>query len=96
MDVLLLLTAMAVGALTVLAAAILALTVPTRRPSRLFALIGTALGLVWIVLTYQGAVLADETGSSGDIRREAGWLATAVAVSIASLLTRSRPEVARD
>jgi hypothetical protein len=95
MDVLLLLTAMAVGALIVLAAAILALTVPTRRPSQVLALIGTALGLVWIVLTYQGGVLADETGSSGDIRHEAGWLAAAVAVSVASLLTRAKPEVAR-
>lgn len=73
------------GGVTVLIAVVFALTTPPRRPATV-ALAGAGLAVVWVVLTYQGGVRADETGTSGTILEDVVWLVAAVAFSITSLV----------
>ena len=75
------------GGVTVLIAVVFALTTPPRRPATvLLALTGAGLAAVWVVLTYQGGVRADETGTSGTVLEDVVWLVAAVALSITSLV----------
>ncbi|MCZ2807049.1 hypothetical protein O2W18_18230 [Modestobacter sp. VKM Ac-2983] len=64
---------------------------PRRRGVLPFALSGAALLVIWMVLGYRSGVRADETGTSGSVFSDAGWLVAAVASSICSLALQLRP-----
>ncbi|NAZ73961.1 hypothetical protein GTQ99_00750 [Kineococcus sp. T13] len=74
-----------------LIAVVFALTTPPRRPAAvLLALAGAGLAAVWIVLTHQGGVRADETGTSGTVLEDVVWLVAAAAFSVTSLVLGAR------
>ncbi|MBB2903331.1 hypothetical protein FHR75_004173 [Kineococcus radiotolerans] len=88
---LLALAALATGGITVLLAVVLALATAPRRPAAvLLALTGAVLTAVWVELSYQGGVHADETGTSGNILDDVAWLIAAVVLSVTSLVLGAR------
>ena len=88
---LLALAALTTGGTTVLLAVVLALATAPRRPAAvLLALTGTVLAAVWVELSYQGGVHADETGTSGNILDDVAWLIAAVVLSVTSLVLGAR------
>ena len=91
---LLLLAALAtlpLGAVVVLVAVLVALTTsPRRLPVLATALASLVLLSAWVVITAEGGVRADETGTSSSIFSDAGWLAAAVALAVCSLVLNVR------
>lgn len=79
------------GGVVVLVAFVLAVaTGPRRWAVILLALAGAVLTAVWVVLTYQGAIRADEGGTGGNVFSDAGWLAAGVVLSLVSLILNAR------
>jgi hypothetical protein len=88
---LLALASLPAGCIVVLVAFVLAVsTAPRRREAILPALAGAVLTTVWIAVTYQGGIRADETGTSGNVFSDAGWLAAGVALSVVSIVLSPR------
>ncbi|MEZ0166434.1 hypothetical protein AB2L27_16855 [Kineococcus sp. LSe6-4] len=94
MDLLLLLLALGslpVGAVVVLVAVVLAVArAPRHRTAVLPALAGAGSTVGWVVVTCRSAVRADESGTSGTVFSDAGWLAAGVALGVVSLVLGAR------
>ncbi|WP_432489186.1 hypothetical protein [Kineococcus sp. SYSU DK018] len=88
---LLALASLPAGCIVVLVAFVFAVsTAPRRLKAILPALAGAVLTTVWIAVTYQGGIRADETGTSESVFSDAGWLAAGVALSVVSLVLNAR------
>ncbi|WP_380159727.1 hypothetical protein [Kineococcus sp. R86509] len=93
MDFLLLLalTSLPAGCIVVLIAFVLAVATAPRRPRAvLSALASAVLTTVWIAVTIQGGIRADETGTSENVFSHVGWLAASLALSVVSLVLNAR------
>lgn len=88
---LLALASLPVGGVVVLVALVLAVAAAPRHGAAiLLALSGAVLTVVWIVVTCQGAIRADEGGTGGNVFSDAGWLAAGVVLGVVSLVLDTR------